>query len=135
MKYEFIDHTADAEFIAYGNTLEEAFINSVKAMFSIITDTEQIRTKIKKRIKLKQKNQIRLIYEFLEELLFLLDTEGLIPSNDINLKINNNTLNAEIGFDNYKKYKVNGNIKSVTFNNLEIKKNNNKFQIRVVIDL
>ena len=38
MDYEYLDHTADAKFIAYGQTLEEAFVNCAKATFGIIID-------------------------------------------------------------------------------------------------
>mgnify|MGYP006451174011 FL=1 len=36
--YEFLEHTADEKFRAYGKTLEEAFINAALATAKIMTD-------------------------------------------------------------------------------------------------
>jgi SHS2 domain-containing protein len=42
LKYEYVKHTADIEFFAYGKTLGELFRNASMAMFNTIADTRAI---------------------------------------------------------------------------------------------
>ena len=41
-KYEYLEHTADIKFLAYGETVEEVFENAALAMFNVIIDTEKV---------------------------------------------------------------------------------------------
>ena len=75
-KYKFFEHTADAKFQAYGKSVEEAFSNAALAMFSVITDTNKIKKKVKKGIEARGHDRKSLLYNYLEELLFLIDTEN-----------------------------------------------------------
>ena len=70
MDYEYLDHTADAKFRAFGKTLEEAFENCAKATFGILTEKQEIKTNIDKGIKIKAKRLESLLYDFIEELLY-----------------------------------------------------------------
>ena len=40
-QYEYLEHTADVKFLAYGKTLEEVFENAALAMFNVMIDTEK----------------------------------------------------------------------------------------------
>ncbi len=39
MKFRFVDHTADVEFIAYGKNEDELFSNALLAIFETVADT------------------------------------------------------------------------------------------------
>lgn len=134
MKYKFLKHTADAKFQAFGKTLEESFANAALAMFSVMTD-EKIKPKIKKLIHVKGIDQKQLLYNFLEEFLFLLDTEFLLLSKIEDIKIKENELNAIAYFDKADKYKTHGDVKAVTYQQMEIKKEKDKFMVQVVVDV
>ena len=79
-KFKFLEHTADAKFQAFGKTMEEAFSNAALAMFSIITDIKKIKKALKNEIKAEGSDLKSLLYNFLEELLFLIDTENFLLS-------------------------------------------------------
>ena len=72
MKFKILEHTADAKFLAYGKTIEEAFENSALALISLMTK-DKIKEKVKKKIKVNGKNIEQLLYNFLEEFLILMD--------------------------------------------------------------
>jgi SHS2 domain-containing protein len=141
MKYEFLEHTADAKFRAYGANLEEAVVNAALATFSIIISPEKIEPLIKKEIKIISRKKTSLLYDFLDELLFFLDTEGFVLSNIKNLKIENDenfVLTCIIYGDSYKNYaSIKGNIKSVTYNEMIIDEeySGDKVMIQVVVDV
>ena len=117
-KYKFLEHTADAKFQAYGNNMGEAFSNAALAMFSVITDTKKIKKKIKKEIKVKGTDLKSLLYNFLEELLFLLDTNSFLLNKIEKISIKKMkgkySLNATVVGDKADNYETSGDIKDVT---------------------
>ena len=137
-KYKFFEHTADAKFQAYGKNLQEAFGNAALAMFSIIIDTEKVSGKIKKDIECSSKDLKALLYDFLGELVFLIDTEDFLLNRVEEIKIFKDELyflRAVVAGDKADNYEPSGDIKAVTYNEMEIKKGKNKVMVQVVIDL
>lgn len=138
-KYKYLPHTADAEFLAYGKTIEEAFTNAAEATFAILKDPEEIKPEIKKEFAIEAKRIHSLLYDFLEEVLIFLDTDGWLLSKVDEIKIEKTEdgykLKCTCSGDSYKNYEVAGNIKSVTYNNMEIKETPEGWQLRVVIDI
>ena len=49
-KYEYLPHTADVKFRAYGKNLEETFSNAATAMMNIMVDTKKVKTATTKKI-------------------------------------------------------------------------------------
>ena len=76
--YEFLPHTADTKIRAYGHTLEEAFQNCALATTAVITDPKKIQPTKKKKVIIESENLEALLYDFLEELLILLDSESFL---------------------------------------------------------
>ena len=139
-KFKFLEHTADAKFQAFGKNMEEAFSNAASAMFSIITNTKKIKKNIKKGIEAKGHDLKSLLYNFLEELLFLIDTENFLLNHVEELVIHKKEkeyfLEAIAVGDKYsEKYKTEGDIKAVTYNEMEIKEEKGKVMVQVVLDL
>ncbi len=136
MKYKYLPHTADAKFVAYGNDIDEVFSNSAIAMFNILGKTSDVKAKKNFEIKLKAKNYERLLYDFLEELLFFIETENFFLSNVKNLKIDENfRLHCTVEGDDLSNYDVEGHIKAVTYSDMEIRKANKGYEAVVVVDI
>jgi SHS2 domain-containing protein len=145
MKYEFLDHTADAKFRAYGDSLKVAFENAALAMFSILINPDKVSLQVQHNISISAKAKESLLYDFLEELLFLLDTEGFVLSKVENLKLgvssNDFNLSCIVHGDSFKNYgTITGNVKSVTYNDMLIdeefsKEKDKKIMLQVVVDL
>lgn len=138
-KYEYIDHTADLKVRAYGKTLEEAFANAAIGGFDFLTDTSKIKKNIERNISIKSKRIEALLYDFIEQLLFLLDTEGFIISGFKVMKIKENkgefSLQCTALGDSYKNYEVKGDIKAITYSEMLIKEESDGFVIEAVFDI
>jgi len=140
-KYKYLEHTADAKFQAFGKTLEEAFKNSALAMLNLMCDTAKVKSKTDKEIKVKGKDKESLLYNFLEELLFLLDSKRFVTGSIKSLKITGKSgeywLNAGLSGDNASKYSFFGQVKAITYNNMLVKENKKakRFIIQAVVDL
>jgi len=127
-RYRFLRHTADAKFQAFGATLEEAFSNAALATASLMWDWEKIENKIEHRIEVKGKDLKQLLSSFLEEIIYLLDSTMFLLGSPENLRIEKKgslyVLKALFKGDNYSdKYKIHGDVKAITYNEMEIEKN------------
>jgi len=139
MKYTFLEHTADVKFQAYGKTIEESFVNSALALKEIMTQGVKIKSKIKKTFIVKGRDNGSLLYNFLEEFLFLLDAEDFLLSNISRIKMRDNKLEADITGDKASDYKFTNDVKAVTYNQMFVKeiKNKEKYKwvCQVVLDV
>ncbi len=136
MKYKYLSHTADAKFVAFGKDLEEVFRNSALAMFNILGKTEKVEVTKTKKIKINAKNLEALLYDFLEELLFLLETEDMFIYDIKKIEINEKfELTAIVEGDKLINYELSGDIKAVTYNDMSINKTNKGYEATVVVDI
>lgn len=135
-KFEFLEHTADVKFQAFGKSVEKVFENSALAMIKVITN-QKIKKKIKKDIKVKGKDLEGLLYNFLEEILFIMDTEAFVLSAVRKLKIDikNFELKAELVGDFSKNYEFHLDIKAITYNEMFVRKEKKSWISQVVLDV
>ncbi len=138
-KYKFLKHTADAKFQAFGKTLEEAFSSAALATVSLMWDWKIIENKLKLEFEVRGKDLEQLLVNFLEEILYLWDSQmflvGKVEKIEIMSRDERYFLRARFSGDKYSdKYKIYGNVKAITYNEMEIKKNDH-FMIQVVVDV
>jgi SHS2 domain-containing protein len=138
-RYEFLDHTADAKFKAFGRTLEEAFANAALATASLMWDWGKIKKKIKHEVRTNGRDLKQLLFNFLEEIIYLLDAEmfllGSVEMVRIQKKRNQFFLEAVFIGDKFSEsYEIYGDVKAVTYNEMEIEKSR-PVSIQVVVDV
>lgn len=79
-RFSVIDHTADIGLVAYGENVEDIFINAAYGMFSLIGDLEKVTETMSREVFSEALNQEELLVTWLNELLYLSDAENLIFS-------------------------------------------------------
>ena len=134
-KFKFLEHTEDIKFKAYGRNLNEVFKNSALALFKSIYEG---RVKLIKKIKFKVKGKDleALMYNFLEEFLFLIDSKNFLPSTvKVKMGEDKKTIEAEVSGDNARKYQVEMHIKAITYNEMFVRKEKDKWVSQVVLDI
>jgi len=134
MKFKFLEHTADIKFQAFGKDVKEVFENSALALKNIIFDGK-VEKKKKIKIKIRGKDFESLLYNFLEEFLFLFDSRNFLVSEIQNLKIKKFQIDAEVLGDDAKNYKIKQHVKAVTYNEMFVKQQKNKWIAQVVLDV
>jgi len=138
-KYKFLPHTADAKFRAFGKSLEEAFENSAYALTDIVTDHRKVKAKVKKVIEIESEDRKALLYDFLEKLIVLIDTDGFLISKVEEVKIKQVDrgfeLRAKLSGDNViENYEIKTAIKAATYQEMEIEENE-EVMIQAVVDI
>ena len=151
--FEYFEATADVGFYAYGGSLEKAYENAGLAMFNVISDTRKIRQKESRHIEVISEDLVSLLYDYLEELLFLQDTEFLLFSRfdveiyklcDGDIEVSNDELEngesvlicdafgEEINWDIHPR---GSEVKAITFHLMDVKKEDGIFILSAILDL
>ncbi len=139
IKYRFLNHTADAKFQAYGNSLEEAFKNAAEATANLMWSTRKVRPRIKRKVNITGKDREQLLVKFLEEILFLLDSDDFMVCSveELSIKKEKADYALEAWFLGDKvsdESEIFGSVKAVTYNDMIIK-GNDHYLIQVVVDI
>lgn len=139
--YKFLEEAtyADVCFEACGKDLNELFTNAALATCEIMVDLKTVDSKIKKKISLKNDTIDKLLFEFLEEIIFLKDSQRLLFSK-VKVKITKNKeykLDAELRGEeiNPKKHKLGNDAKAVTYHDFEVEEIKRKWRAKVIIDI
>ncbi len=134
--FKFLEHTADIKFQAFGKSIEEVFKNSALAMFNAMYDGK-VKEKKSFKINVKGRDFESLLYNFLEEVLFLFDSENFFISKIKSIKIDKKAikLEAEVLGDDAKGYKIHIDVKAVTYNEMFVKQDKDKWVAQVVLDV
>ncbi len=138
MSYEFLEHTADAKFIVRAASIEEAFSEAAIATFDIITDVEKVKGATQQKIHVESERKRTLLYDFLNELVYLVDTEGWLLHKVESLSIVEKdgmfVLDALLLGDSGE-YEILTQVKSVTYSDMEIVENDDGVMLTVVHDI
>src|SRR3989344_5797351 len=136
MEYKFLEHTADAMFEAYGKDLNELFENSALAVEECMVKLSSLKNKEKHKISLKSESIEELLYDFLSELIFIKDTEGLLFKK-FKVRIKDLNLEAECEGEkiNRNTQELLDDAKAVTKHLFKVKKLKNKWLARIIIDI
>lgn len=75
MKYHFLEHTADVRMKVRGKNLKELFQNALEGMFAFLEPKTKLNSQtIKRQINLTAPDQTILLIDFLNEILYLANT-------------------------------------------------------------
>ncbi len=120
MRYRLLEHTADAMVEAYGKDLGERFANAAFAMFDLMTDASKVVPKGELKLVLEGESKEQLLVDFLQEMLFLHDTEGLVFS-EFDVKTDGRKLECAARGEKFdeKRHPKRALVKGVTYHGLE----------------
>lgn len=135
-KYEYFEATADIGLRAFGESLNQAFENAGLAIFNIISDTSNIEAEREISFKIRSEDEISLLYDYLEELLFYHEIEFMLFS-EFHVEIDDNLqLRATIKGEgiNWDKHERKTEIKAITYHKMDVKKTDH-YEIQAIVDL
>ena len=138
-KWRLLPHAGEAFIEAWGDTIEEAHENAAKAFYDVMCDAEKIESKISREITVSGEDWMEAFYNFINELIFIFDTEELVFG-DFKIKIIKNKewhiiANARGEKYDIKKHNWKVGIKAVAFHGMELIKEDDKWKIRYILDI
>ncbi len=78
MTYRYLEHTADIGVEVVAPTCAQAFSEAGLALFGIMTDSSKVAPDESVEISASGEDIMALLYEWLEELIYIFDTSGMI---------------------------------------------------------
>ncbi len=138
-RYVFLDHTADAEFQAFGDTLEEALVNAALATASLMWDWQAVSGNARRRVEGDGGDLPQLLVRYLEEVIYLFGSEGFLLAGVEDLRAVEEggrwKLHANfLGDRSPEKHRLRGEVKAITYNDMKIERNDG-FMLQVVVDV
>lgn len=145
--FVYLKHTADAEFVAYGRTIDEAFANAALATINLMIDPKTLRPFTSKDIELEGDALDTLLYDWLSELLYIFEVDRLVFGKfDVHVEKVDEEEGAKDGVAYRLKAKAYGepvteslniflHIKAVTYHDLRFEKRNNIYEAQVLLDI
>jgi SHS2 domain-containing protein len=136
-KFEYIEHAADMGFKARGTTLDAMFVHAAEALFSLLVSVETIEIKEERYFEVMDSTLDTLLVRWLNELLYLFDTERLLLGKFSIEKIRGCLLQARVQgeFVDASRHEIKTGIKAVTYHRLYVKKRHGFWEGRVILDI
>jgi SHS2 domain-containing protein len=136
-KYEYIEHTGDLGFKAYGSTREALFSHAAMAFFEALVCLETVQEKEERPIKVEAAALDDLMVCWLSELLFLFDTETLLLKRFEITHMKDCTLKATVSGElmDPARHEIKTGIKAVTYHQLYVRKRAGIWEAQVILDI
>jgi SHS2 domain-containing protein len=135
-EFEIFDHTADVGIIAYGADLKQAFANAAKGLFSLITRLGDVGETLHRDIELTAADRESLLVDWLNELVYYFDAEGILFKRFDIIELNNSHLKAR-GYGekaDRARHELKTGVKAATYHMLKIEKNHG-YRVQVIFDI
>lgn len=135
--YEVFDHTADVGIHAYGKTLSELFIHMAQGMESLLVPPEQVRVAVSREIVVEGHDTLSLLIAWLNELIFLFDTEYLLFRDFEHFALGETSLSAHASGEVYDnaRHELSCAIKAATWHEAAIMDTAEGYIARIIFDL
>ena len=135
MTYRFLDHTADIAVEVESGTLERLFEEAGLATMEVNADLKAVEPRMCVQIALENKDPERLLFDFLEELIFLKDSKRMILS-EFSIKIDGGKLRCKAcGEKIGQKTRMGVDVKAVTYHKFSLKNEGKRWKAFFILDI
>ena len=136
-EYEYIEHTGDLGFKAYGQTCEALFVHGARALFDVLVCPEAIEEKEERDVTVEAGALDELMVSWLGELLYLFDTQGLLLKGFEITTLTDNRLEATVRGEvmDLQRHEIKTTIKAITYHRLYVREENGAWEAQVILDL
>jgi len=137
MHYRLFDHTADLGIDVFGETQADLFSHAALALFDLMVAAAGMQATQGRNIVIEGADRTDLFVNFLREILYLFNGEGLVLTACRIVQIDAKRLTAEIHCGRYdaRKHRVKTEIKAVTYHQAAVVQTARGWQGRVVFDV
>ncbi len=134
--FEILDHTADVGIIAYGIDLRQAFANAARALFSLITELDDLEEVLYRDIELAASDVESLLVAWLNELVYRFDTEGVLFKRFDIIQLDDTRLQARVYGEKVdsSRHELKTGVKAATYHMLKVDKTDG-FRVQVLFDI
>jgi SHS2 domain-containing protein len=130
--YRWVDHTAELELELDGATEAEVFRDALAAFADLVADDRGEGEPARYDLGLDGVDRADLLAQWLDELVFLADTESFVPERVIELELGDGALRAVVAGRRAAPRPV---VKAVTYHDLRFEHEGGRWRAHVVLDV
>lgn len=136
-KYKIFNHTADLGLEILGKDEKELFSNAAFAIFDLIVDLHNVNPIEIRRLVVKGADREDLFVNYLRELLYMWNGEGMLLKDFSVLEIDSRHLVGEVKGEPFDpaRHAIKTEIKAVTYHQVEVKETKKGWKARVIFDV
>lgn len=135
--FETFEHTADIGLVARGGTLEEVFAHAAMGLVDLMVDPAGLQEEVHLEVSVSAPDREALLVAWLNELLYLLDTRGFLPSRCRITQMSETGVTAELFGERIDRGRhiVRRMVKAATYHGLQVLQIDGRWEARVIVDL
>ncbi|WP_117238043.1 archease [Thermus sediminis] len=134
-----LDHTADVGFYLEAESLEGLFQAALEGLLQVMFQNPPQGGKRRKRVVLEGEDLETLLVRYLNELIYLIQTKGLVPGKArvrLEAKEGGFRLTATLYGEPFREeFGFQGEVKSATFHGLSVRQEGGRFLAQVILDV
>lgn len=136
MTFEIFEHRADVGVRGFGETIEEAFIEGARAMFSVMANLDTVQPLESFEVEVSASDEGALFVEWLNELLSIADLNEMVFS-EFEVEISGNSLKGRASGEKWdiEKHEPKTEVKAATYSQLLVKKENGSYVAQCIVDV
>lgn len=135
--YETFEHTADLGIRIRAGDLLSLFAEAGKAFFSVIVDNpEEIQGKEQRKLTITGSDTDYLLFDWLNELLFLFETEHILIS-EFDVTLTETGLEAVVRGETVcpERHRLSHEVKAITYHHLHVEETKQGWLAEVILDI
>ena len=129
--YGWVDHTAELELRVEAPSAEEVFADALAAVGELLGDEQQGEL-VRHTVEVQARDAAALLAAWIEELVFLAESDGFVPERLAALALEPERLRATVEGRRGRPPHL---VKAVTYHGLELRRENDAWRARVVLDV
>lgn len=135
--FELFEVTADVGITAWGDSLEELFVNAARGMFALMIESGTARPARTLPVEACGADLPSLLVAWLNELLYRCEVEEWAPSDVRVLGLESGRVRGELVGEpaDRERHRFKGVVKAATYHLLECRRNGERWRARVVFDV
>jgi len=136
MGFRYLDHTADIMFEAEHDSLEGLFHDAAQALLETMCDVNTVKPAKQFDVRLEHTDPEQLLFNFLEEIIFLKDAEGVLFCS-VSIYLENTQLTATLFGDSVDPLTqtLRNDVKAVTLHEFILEKREDIWKTHVILDV
>jgi len=136
VNYETFEHEADIGIRGCGTTMEEAFVNAAKALYSVMVNIDTVETRESRDISVHAPDHELLLVEWLNALLSLSDIERMVFST-FKVTIDDSALSGTAWGEklDQRRHEPHVEVKGATYHLLSVKQEDGRYVAQCVVDV
>ena len=134
--FSYEEHTADVKVRATGTDFPSALLSAARACTNLLTPVDRVKPVTSHPVRISANSREKVLYAFLEELVYLLDTKHFVAcQGELQENEDGTVVHGTLRGDSIANYERHGDIKAPTKHELSVTSHGGNTVVHFVLDI